>query len=328
MHAKSLGGRSPHSHMWLVGALGLLAGLVLMIYVPSLKAISATLILFAGFHMVGGFVFLASLYLTVGRRLLPRKSLPADGVLDFGWAPAWTAGPVLFAIIALASAVAIQAATPAWWPTSIVLALLAANAFAGYLIAASAAKPDHAALPMVDLMPDRDGLILDGGCGAGRTSIAVARALTCARIVALDRFDSDYIEAGGRALLERNLKAAGLSDRVRVEQGDLTHLPFDDESFDAAVSAHAIDHLGTAKETGLAEMFRVLKPGGRFLLVIWTPGWTMFAVANVLSFFLASKTSWRSMATRVGFIIPQEGSFNGVCFLLLAKPTKTGRDQA
>ena len=323
MQLKLAGGRS-HSHMWLVGVLGLVAGLTLMVYVPSLKEVSETLLLFAGFHLVGGFVLLASLYVTVGRRFFLRH--PSARQVDFGWAPAWTLGPLIAAIVAFAAAIAIQVVAPTWWLATIALALLAANAFAGHLVAVSAASPDHAALPMVNLTSGNSSLVLDGGCGAGRTSITLARALAGASIVALDRFDSDYIEGGGRALLEHNVRLAGLTDRVRVEQGDLTCLPFADETFDAAVSAHAIDHLGAAKVTGLREMRRILKPGRRFLLVVWVPSWAMFAVANVLSLLMTRKASWRHMAKRVGFEILQEGTFNGVWFLLLERPVEARSD--
>lgn len=173
---------------------------------------------------------------------------------------------------------------------------------------------------MVDLLTGIDGVVLDAGCGAGRTTIALARAQKNIQIVALDRFDSGYIESGGRRLLEENLDKAGCAGRVRIERGDLTALPFAADSFDAAVSAHAIDHLGEATERGLEEILRVLKPGARFLLVAWVPGWTMFSIANVLSFFLMSKRSWRKIVTRAGFTIADEGMFNGSWFAVLRKP--------
>lgn len=312
-----------HGHLWLVGVLGVASGLALMIYVPSLKAVSQSLLWFAGFHLVGAVVLAGSLYIAAGRRR--RQSTNA---LDFGWAAAWIVGPLLAAVVFLASAVAVQVAAPVWWPAAIGLSLLAANAFAGHLVTAASAKADHAALPLVDLLPQGRGAILDAGCGAGRTSIAVARGFSQASIVALDRFDSNYIEGGGRALLKRNLELSGVADRMRIQHGDLTALPFRDESFDAAVSAHAMDHLGSAAETGLREIRRILRPGGRFLLVVWVPGWTMFAVANVLSFRLAGRAAWQSMARRAGFDLLESGSFNGHCYLLLEKPAGCEHDHA
>lgn len=140
------------------------------------------------------------------------------------------------------------------------------------------------------------------------------------RIVALESFESDYIEGGGRLLLEQNLQLAGLAQRVRIEIGNLTALPFADQRFDAAGSAHTIDHLGPQKEQGLREATRVLKPGGRLLLIVWVPGWTMFPVANVLAFSLSPKQAWRHMAANFGFSLNDEGNFNASWFVLLKKP--------
>ena len=316
-----------HSHMWLVGILGLAAGLLLMIYVPSLKPVSNIIFLFAGFHIVGGGVTLASLYVMTGGKLFRNFSIHSVKTVqniptkfDFGWAPSWTIGPLIAAVISISSAIAIQVSIPGWWPLSLMFSLLASCFFAGHIVASGTAKPDHVALPMIDLLSSDNDVVLDGGCGAGRTTIAISRILKNGHIVALDRFDSDYIEGGGRQLLEQNLELASITERVQIKQGDLTLLPFPDKNFDAAVSAHAIDHLGSKKEKGLEEMRRILKPGGRFLLVVWVPGWSMFAIANVLAFFLTSKSDWRQMARRVGFEIQGEGTFNGVWFLLLRRP--------
>jgi ubiquinone/menaquinone biosynthesis C-methylase UbiE len=176
---------------------------------------------------------------------------------------------------------------------------------------------------MVDLIRGDQDLVLDAGCGAGRTTIALARGLKAGRVVAVDRFDAGYIDDGGRKLLERNLRLAGLTDRVEIQAADLTALPFPDGRFDAVVSTHVYDHLGDKKEQGLREAVRVLKPGGRFLMAVWVPGWTMFTVANLLSFFLTSKARWREMAGRAGFTVVDEGAFNHAWFVLLEKPIRT-----
>lgn len=313
---------SRHSHMWLVGVLGIAAGLMLMVYVPSLAAVSRIVVLVAGFHLIGAVVLGAALYATWGgkrRRERSRGGNAASREFDFGWAPAWALAPWIGFLVAASTSVVVQVVAPDWWPLSLALALLAASFFAGTRFTRSSARRDGVVLPMVDLLQGRDDAVLDAGCGAGRTAIAVGRIVRNGRIVALDRFDSDYIAGGGRALLQRNIELAGLTDRVDIQQGDLTALPFPDQTFDSAVSAHAIDHLGRQKARGLQEILRVLKPGGRFLLVVWVPGWTMFAVANLLSFFLTPQRSWRRMASEAGFELLDEGNFGGVWFLLLGR---------
>jgi len=162
--------------------------------------------------------------------------------------------------------------------------------------------------------------VLDAGCGSGRTTLAVSKVLKSGRVVALDRFDAYYIDDGGRALIERNLRIGGLTERVQVQKGDLTEMPFADAHFDAAVSAHVIDHLKQHKKTGLAEIHRVLKPGGRLLMVVWVPGWATFSLANAFCLLLTTKAGWRKLAAEVGFSIRDEGTFNGMWFAVLQRP--------
>lgn len=313
-----------HGHMIWVGIIGIVAGAILTVYVPSLKAVSRGVFLLAGFHLVGFLVLLASAYVMGGNKIVAHfrsgSHSEEQAGFNFGWAPAWTYGPWIAALILAATAIALQVAVPSYWPFAMVATLLAASFFAGGLVTRSVGQYEHAVLPMVDLLSGDDKIVLDAGCGAGRTTIALGRAQKTTQIVALDRFDSDYIQGGGRLLLERNLRQAGLSERVRIEHGDLTALPFDDQSFDAVVSAHAVDHLGKSTEQGLREILRVLRPGGRFLLVVWVPGWAMFSVANILAFSLSTARTWRRRTASTGFRISDEGTFNGNWFAVLEKP--------
>lgn len=314
-----------HSHMWLFGLLGVAVGAGFLIYVPQLTIVSKSLILFGGFHLVGATILISSLYLTTIRdhiRAWRRAKGPADKgqTLDFGWGPGWMNGLAIAALACGAAAVALQVAAPGWWPAAFGLLLVGANFLIGNFIMRGFRQLDHAVLPMVDLGGDPDGLVLDAGCGSGRTTIALARALKSARVFAVDRFDAGYIDDGGRELLERNLKIAGLTDRVTVETADLTALPFAEGDFSGVISTHVYDHLGPAKQAGLTEAYRVLKPGGKFLMAVWVPGWTMFAVGSVLSFFLTSKSAWREMARKAGFELADEGVCNNAWFLVMHKP--------
>lgn len=319
-----------HSHTWIVGALGLIAGLFFLVYVPSLKAVSNSLLLFAGFHLVGGVVLLASLYILALRRFIQsmtsrrgESATRAGEKYDFGWGPEWMNGLAVATLVAVSAAIAIQVTAPNWWPLAFLTLLLGAAFFVGNFIMRSARSTDHVVLPMVDLLQGDQDVVLDAGCGSGRTTIALSRALRNGRVVAVDRFDAGYIDNGGRDLLERNLRVAGLEGRVRIQTADLTALPFEEGSFDSAVSTNVYDHLGQNKEQALREIFRVLKPGGRFLMAVWVPGWAMFAVANALSFFLTSKEGWRAMARRAGLEIVDEGAINSVWFVVLKKPVAT-----
>lgn len=95
--------------------------------------------------------------------------------------------------------------------------------------------------------------VLDAGCGTGRFSqLLVDRG---AEVVSLD--------VGVRLLAEVGKK----TDSAPCV-GDIQKLPFPDNSFDGVVSSEVIEHIPVPAE-GVAELVRVLKPGG--FLVLTTP---------------------------------------------------------
>ena len=96
--------------------------------------------------------------------------------------------------------------------------------------------------------------ILDCGVGTGALSIALARVLrTPFTLDALD-LSPRMLEHARRRFRETNLK-------VTLHQGDVRELPFPDEVFDFAMTAHVLEHLPDPR-VALNEMVRVLKPGG------------------------------------------------------------------
>lgn len=109
---------------------------------------------------------------------------------------------------------------------------------------------------LLDLRPD--SFVLELGCGSGGYALHLAEKVGC-RLVGLD------INAPGVRNANQLALARGLAPQVHFEQCDVSkHLPFDDASFDAVFSNDVLCHLPGRPQV-LAEMFRVLKPGGRML---------------------------------------------------------------
>jgi demethylmenaquinone methyltransferase/2-methoxy-6-polyprenyl-1,4-benzoquinol methylase len=61
----------------------------------------------------------------------------------------------------------------------------------------------------------------------------------------------------------------GLADRVRFQQADTLRLPFRDASFDASTVAFGIRNVADTRR-GIAEMARVVRPGGRVVILEFT----------------------------------------------------------
>lgn len=78
--------------------------------------------------------------------------------------------------------------------------------------------------------------------------------------------------------------AAGRHPQLRAEVASVTDLPFDDASFDAALSNSTLDHLRTREEAAaaLAELARVISPGGRLLITLDNPLNPLVAARNAM----------------------------------------------
>jgi len=119
---------------------------------------------------------------------------------------------------------------------------------------------------------------LDVCCGTGDIALALARAGT--EVTGLDfshamleiaRTRGRKTEAGGRRAQDRSQRSETRNPPSVLRspvflQGDAQHLTFPDNSFDAVTVGYGLRNLASW-ETGLGEMFRVTKPGGRLVVL-------------------------------------------------------------
>jgi len=106
--------------------------------------------------------------------------------------------------------------------------------------------------------------VLDVATGTGDVAIEFARRTRAGEIIGLDP-SSGMLEVGR----EKLARLAGM-DHVRLVEGDALALPFPDASFDVVTIAFGLRNLPDYG-AGIAEMARVLRPGGRLLVLEFLP---------------------------------------------------------
>ena len=120
---------------------------------------------------------------------------------------------------------------------------------------------------LVDHFPwekDREGIIIDIGCGAGALTDRVARTFPKVSVKGIDFWGKEWSYA--KEQCEKNALAEGVADRVSFQKGDAARLEFSDETFDGAVSNfvfHEVRSVSDKREV-VKEALRVVKKGGSF----------------------------------------------------------------
>lgn len=103
--------------------------------------------------------------------------------------------------------------------------------------------------------------ILDVGCGIGGSALYLAEKFGAA-VAGVTLSPVQAKRATERAA------AFGLGDRAQFQVADALALPFADQSFDLVWSMESGEHMPD-KQQFLQECYRVLKPGGKFLMATW-----------------------------------------------------------
>ena len=245
-------------------------------------------------------------------------------LIDIGYTWPWTSGHLV--ILAVALLACWLARKRRWhWLVPTTFGVVALWALLAFLVVQLVFRfNDIPPMPTQSFLASGTGRVLDLGAGSGRSSIMVLGERPKVTLVALDNFSATYIRDHGPAKLRANLRAAGVDSRAEVQTGDMRSLPFPDASFDAVISAYAVDHLDREGiKSTLQEAARVLRPRGQILIQVMYPDpWARFAWGPLL--FHGSnggqvKARWRSNLEAAGFDIMEMGTAPVSLFLLGVK---------
>ena len=110
------------------------------------------------------------------------------------------------------------------------------------------------------LVPVKPKVILDVATGTADMPLMMMKTLTPEQIIGID------ISEGMLALGKQKIAHAGLQESIQLQSGDAESIAFPDGYFDAITVAFGVRNFQNL-EKGLSEMYRVLRPGGKLVIL-------------------------------------------------------------
>ncbi|RCH56534.1 bifunctional demethylmenaquinone methyltransferase/2-methoxy-6-polyprenyl-1,4-benzoquinol methylase UbiE [Mucilaginibacter hurinus] len=130
-----------------------------------------------------------------------------------------------------------------------------------------------------ELKADKPALILDVATGTGDFAFEALSILKPEKIIGVD------ISQGMLEIAKQKIAKRGLGDKFEVKLGDSEKLPFNDNGFDAVTVAYGVRNFENL-EAGLADIYRVLKPGGKAVVLEFSKP-KIFPVMQLYNFYFS-----------------------------------------
>jgi SAM-dependent methyltransferase len=139
---------------------------------------------------------------------------------------------------------------------------------------------------------------LDAGCGIGLQALLLSTEVgPTGHVTGLD-ISTEMLDYG-----RRMVKEAGLSERISFQEGDVTKLPFNNNTFDWVWSVDCAGFIPPEPLSSLRELVRVAKPGGIVAIATWSsekllPGYPRLearlgaTTAGIAPFVQGEKPEW------------------------------------
>ena len=113
------------------------------------------------------------------------------------------------------------------------------------------------------LKSDNPQLILDIATGTGDLAVEACKQLTPKKVIGVD-LSPEMLEIGKKKIAKKNLE-----NIIEFQVGDSENLNFENDNFDAITVAFGVRNYANLTK-GLSEMCRVLKPGGKLIILEFT----------------------------------------------------------
>ena len=142
---------------------------------------------------------------------------------------------------------------------------------------------------------------LDVGCGTVQVSIEISKYLKSGHVTGIDVFRG--MSGNSPEQPVRNAKIEGLINRVEFKYGNLLEIPFPDNTFDL-VTAGSVLHEVEGRDNklkALGEIYRVLKPGGKFITVEILRNFRLIIAVLVFIFVWKTDTYWKYLFNETEF---------------------------
>ena len=178
-------------------------------------------------------------------------------------------------------------------------------------------------LPTDHFLSSGSGRVVDVGAGSGRATVGLLLARPHSTVTAVDIYKGYFgIDDNTPERLMMNARIAGVVNRAEAKVGDARALPLESGAYDGVISVAAIDHLPRAGiPAALAEVARVLKPRGEFLLVIVNvDAWAWIASPlGIAHHPRADLNRWRGWLESSGFDVVEHGTQPAAAYFLCRK---------
>ncbi len=171
---------------------------------------------------------------------------------------------------ALVAMIGLFAGSPSTITSAAIGIALVALGEGGWMLYSSRIGKVRERVRIIDRAQLRDSdTVLDVGCGRGLLLVEAARRVPHGLAVGIDLWEEEDQSGNKPQATAANAVAEGVEDRVEIKTGDAQDLPFGDAFFDAVVSSMTLHNvrLADGRAQAVREMVRVLRPGGRIVIV-------------------------------------------------------------